>query len=309
MVLEFEEFNMLLESFKSSTITKLFRDGEFDKMENGELAALNQIEEKDILGVVDTEEDVPKLVNGFLGDKIETRYKRYYNGKIDDFEDDWDSPYYVNLTKDESTRWAIKLQSGRFLVLNVETEDIKNKLFGIRQDRRRAKAQPKDSEIMRKFKNRKLFLEENAEDFEKYKEFKKYFQEEGIWDELIDKFNEELDKVGGEYESDERNILDRFEHDGKWFKDEWEGMEFDFGDYNFDCFVTFIVQVEATWCKGFEGDYWSESWEDYYELDRVDLDIDEIQMVVKNKKTDEYVFEFKFSNAFDRQTQINFKSE
>jgi hypothetical protein len=263
-ILSFEEYTMLNESFKSKIISRLFQEGEIDTEDVYQKSLFNQVTDDEIIGIADNEEAAKKMLHDTLGDREETRYKMHrtwHRVGPDDWDDDWeedlDSPYTFNKTVDGYIEWIFKLNSGKFLVLRVEKRDLNSRLSKIRDPRYCNKRYNEtQSEFRRKFQKRKEFVEKNKKDFEKYWEFKKTFEEKGLWDEFVNKAKEELnnmaDRITGaeHFESDVCSCEDS----NYYFDDDF--IKFKIGEFTIEFYVEGEFDANVR-CWDEPGDYWT----------------------------------------------------
>jgi hypothetical protein len=263
-ILSFEEYTILNESFKSKIISRLFQEGEIDTEDVYQKSLFNQVTDDEIIGIADNEEAAKKMLHDTLGDREETRYKMHrtwHRVGPDDWDDDWeedlDSPYTFNKTVDGYIEWIFKLNSGKFLVLRVEKRDLNSRLSKIRDPRYCNKRYNEtQSEFRRKFQKRKEFVEKNKKDFEKYWEFKKTFEEKGLWDEFVNKAKEELnnmaDRITGaeHFESDVCSCEDS----NYYFDDDF--IKFKIGEFTIEFYVEGEFDANVR-CWDEPGDYWT----------------------------------------------------
>lgn len=264
MILGFEEYTMLNESFKSKIISRLFQEGEIDTKNVHQKALFNQVTDDEIIGIADDEEAAKKMLHDTLGDKKEIRYnmrRTWHRVGRDDWDDDWEvdynSPYTFNKTVEGYIEWIFKLNSGKFLVLRVEKSDLVSRLRKINDPRYwNKRGNETQSEFRRKFQKRKKFVEKNKEDLEKYWGFKKYFEEKGLWDEFVKKTKEELNNMAdsvtsdGDFESDVCSC-----ENGNYYFDD-DSIKFEIGEFTFEFFVECEFNANVR-CWDYPGDYWS----------------------------------------------------
>lgn len=197
MILSLEAYTMINEGFTSSVISKLFKHGELDAENKDFVARLNQIKDDEIVGIAGTKEEAQKMLNQCVGDKIEIRYPvNWHYGRSESWEPetDYDHPYKFNRTVDGYEEWIIQLNSGKYLVLKIEKQDLRHRLNDIQYERKRRK-QETVSELRTKLERRKEFVNKNKDDIKKYWEFKKYLEEKGLLDEFIETINNTLDNI------------------------------------------------------------------------------------------------------------------
>lgn len=197
MILSLDAYTMLNEGFTSSVISKLFKYGELDTKNKDFIARLNQIKDDEIVGIAKDKKEAQKMLNQSVGDKIEIRYPvnwHYGNSESWEPETDYEHPYKFNRTVDGYEEWIIQLNSGKYLVLKIEKQDLRNRLNDIQSKRKRS-TREQVSELRVKLERRKEFVNKNKDDIKKYWEFKKYLEERGLLDEFIKTMNNALDNI------------------------------------------------------------------------------------------------------------------
>lgn len=244
MILKFDEFVSLNESFKSPTISKLFKDGEFDA--DIDKSILNQISENDIIGMADSKDDAEDMLNNSGVKTIDTRPR--YRRRGDDLEIDYTKPWrIIDMTED----YIIGLKSGKYLVCRVNKKDAHRHLYNIRNDREKRKT-VEPTKFEKKFNHRKEFVKNHKKNIEDFNDIKNFFDEKGLLDDFIDECCDELDRCI-EIFIDERNVYD--------IDETYESsIEFKFNDYKIELYPTFKFKYHTSrYYAGFKGDYYQPS--------------------------------------------------
>ncbi len=305
-VLSFEEYTMLNESFKSKIISRLFQEGEIDTEDVYQKALFNQVTDDEVIGIADDEEAAKKMLHDTFGDKKERRYhmhRTWHQVGPDDWDDDWeedyDSPYIFNKTVEGYMEWVFKLNSGKFLVLRVEKRDLGLRLSKIRDPRYWNKRDnERKSEFRRRFQLRKEFVEKNKENLEKYWEFKKSFEEKGLWDEFVKKTKEELnnmaDRITGarDFESDVCSC-----EDGNYYFDD-DSIEFKIGEFTIGFYIDAEFDADIR-CWDDPGDFWSPP-DSGCEIVSGEMYINSISIYVEGPED----FEFTYLPEFDKDADL-----
>lgn len=263
-ILSFEKYTMLNESFKSKIISRLFQEGEIDTEDVYQKSLFNQVTDDEIIGIADDEEAAKKMLHDTLGDREETRYNKHstwHRVGPDEWDDDWEedhnSPYTFNKTVEGYIEWIFKLNSGKFLVLIVEKSDLDSRLNQIRNPRYWNKRDNEtQSEIRRRFQKRKEFVEKNKKDLEEYWEFKKLFEEKGLWDEFVKKTKEELNNMADRITSAEDFESDvcSCEYSDYYFDDDL--IKFEIGEFTIEFYVEGNFDANVR-CWNVPGNYWT----------------------------------------------------
>lgn len=308
MIPNFNEYIILNEAFKSKIISKLFKDGELKTTTDRERALFNQVNDDEVLGVVDTEDEAKKLVHDALGDMVVTRYKQhrvpYRCGEDDwdyDYEDDPNSAYKVNRTVEEYTNWIFKLNSGRFLVLRIEKDELNSRLNKITGERRYMKnSGEKISDIKRKFLERKKFVEKNEREIRKYLKFKRFLEKRGLLDDFIKTTNRELSKWFNGIDDEE--LEDELtQNEGTAIYDDVE-INFTIGDFSFEIMAYAEITADITYWED-PGDYWHPAG-DGYDVDNVVVKNISIDITVTDAETEDEILSLNYFPEIDKKSEL-----
>lgn len=308
-ILNFAEYTMLNEAFKSKIISKLFKEGEIDAENEYQKSMFNQVTDDEIIGIANDEEEAKKMLHDTLGDKKETRYKNRYVSYRDNFGDydvdievDPNSGYTYNRTVDGYMEWVFKLNSGRFLVLRIEKSELGSRLGKIRDPRYFNKYNKEaQTKYGKKFQERKRFIEENGKDIKAYFDFKKSFEENGLWDGFVKKTKEELNDLS-ERILNSGKIEDEVYNSGcgEYHFDD-EHIQFKIGEFTVDFYVCggFSGNVR---CWNTPGDYWTPV-DAGCEIVSGGIYIESIGICVEGPEPDSD-FEFNYLPDFDRDVDL-----
>lgn len=243
MILSLEAYTMLNEGFTSSVISKLFKYGELDTKNKDFVATLNQIKDDEVVGIAETKEEAQKMLNQCVGDKTEIRYPvNWHYGKSDswEMETDYEHPYKFNRTVDGYEEWIIQLNSGKYLVLKTEKQDLRRRLNDI-QSKRKNSTREYVSELRAKLERRKKYVDENKDDIKKYREFKRYLEENGLLDEFIETMNNTLNDIA-EY-SIERYESEILDNGGSYA---WEGDDDSIELANLSLYIEYYGEFDGS---------------------------------------------------------------
>jgi len=304
-VLSFKEYTMLNESFKSKIISKLFQEGEIDTEDVHQKALFNQVTDDEIIGIADNEEEAKKMLHDTLGDRKEIRYhqhRTWHQVGPDDWDDDWEedynSPYIFNKTVEGYMEWIFKLNSGKFLVLRVEKRDLGLRLSKIRDPRYWNKRDnERQSEFRKRFQKRKEFVEKNKEEIKKYWEFKKLFEEKGLWDEFVKKTKEELNNMADEITSAKDFEDNVCSEEGNYCFDN-DSIKFEIGEFTIEFYIDGEFNANIR-CWNDPGDYWTPP-DSGCEIVSGEMCINYISIYVDGPEE----FEFTYLPEFDKDVNL-----
>jgi hypothetical protein len=309
-LLNFEEFTMLNESFKSKIISRLFQEGEINTKDASQKALFNQVTDDEVIGVANDEEEAKKMLHDTLGDKKEIRFHGHRvwhqvgpDDWDDDWEDDYDSPYTYNRTVEGYTDWVFKLNSGKFLVLRIDKDELRSRFRKIHDPRYWNKENDKklsDSRI--KFQQRKEFVEKNKEDIKKYREFKKLLEENGVWDEFVKKTKEDVESWIKDYSKDknfEDELVDNHGDDYNIYNE----LDYELGDFEITLEVNGEVHASVEfWSEG--ATYWSPA-ESGYNIESCEIFATSIIIALYDiKDNSQAFFDFTYLPDFDKDVNL-----
>lgn len=302
MILNFDAYTMLNESFKSRIIADLFKNGELEADTDYAKALFNQVTDKEVIGVADTEEEAKKLLHDTLGDKIVHRHHIYwkYNGEEYEPLEDYDRPpYEVNRTVDEYKDWVFQLKNGKYLVLRIEKRDLDSRFSKIKSQRSQNKYKV-TTKFEKDFANRKKFVEANKNDIKVYWKFKKFIEEKGLLDEFVKTTNGELNTWLENIINDNDFESEVCANDGKYYYEN-DGIEYMVGDLKFSVCAEAEFDGDVRYWN-YPGNYWEPA-DEGCELESGELYVDYIEVSVYSSK-DEELYVFKYLPEFDKKSDL-----
>ena len=276
MILKFDDFFAINESFKSKIITDLYKSGYLDGFSKELKGKLNQLEDDEVIGVANSEDEAKKMLHDTLGDMNVTRYKQkrvWYRCGEDDYDDDWvddkDAPYTVNRTVDEYKDWVFELKNNKYLVVRVESRELNHRFWEVINNKKkyRVKDNPQVSETTQKLQKRKRFLEKYDDDIKHFKKVMNFFKEKNLLDEFLEKANDEIAKYFNKHYVDgESNSAE---------------LDFEVGDYA----IYLVVDFTGCYDDGF--------------------DVENMEFSVIDENGNEIIV-FNYLPGFDKNIVINF---
>lgn len=192
-----------------------------------------------------------------------------------------------------------KLNSGRFLVLRIEKSELESrfhKITNLRDEYKRNN--DKQSDFRRKFQQRKEFVEKNKEELKKYWDFKKSFEEKGLWDEFVKTAKEELNRMCDKIMSGDDFESEVCSNDGEYYFDD-DSIEFKIGEFTIGFYVEGEFEGDVR-CWEDPGDYWTPG-DSGCEIVSGEMYINSICIYIDGPESEE---EFTYLPEFDKDVDL-----
>ena len=300
---------MVNESFKSKVISNLFKNGELETDDKKALSLFNQVKDDEIVGIANNEEEAKKLLHDKVGDKYVTKYEKkreYYYDNPDgsaevDFVDDYNRPYKYNETVEGYKNWIFKLNSGRFLVLRIQRDELRSRLWDTRDGRDGyEKKYEHITQTRKKFLDRKKYVEKHKDNIKNYFEMKNYLEEKGLWDEFVKTTKNKLSSWANNFADSSNFESDMCHNEGTIFTN--DEIDYEIGGLHFYLYFEGSFDGEL-YCWGDSGDYWTPG--DFgCELQSCEYNLMYIEIKVIDIETKETIFLFKYLPEFDKKNDM-----